>query len=75
MSTHQSLQISGQQLGGRFQYTTRQEGGMGERQTVYRTIPPSATKRAISASAAQRVSFALRLQLIVSISGRAPSES
>ncbi|CAG9535285.1 unnamed protein product, partial [Cercopithifilaria johnstoni] len=46
--------LSGQQLGSRFQYTTRQEG-VGERQTVYRTIPSAGTKKGLSAPAAQRI--------------------
>ncbi|KAM3715908.1 DNA primase DnaG [Dirofilaria immitis] len=42
-----------QQLGNRFQYTTRQEG-VGERQTVYRTIPSAGTKKVLSTPTAQR---------------------
>ncbi|VDK79936.1 unnamed protein product [Litomosoides sigmodontis] len=45
--------LSGQQLGSRFQYTTRQEG-VGERQTVYRTIPSAGPKKGLCASAVQR---------------------
>uniref|UniRef100_A0A0R3RQ39 Myb-like domain-containing protein n=1 Tax=Elaeophora elaphi TaxID=1147741 RepID=A0A0R3RQ39_9BILA len=45
--------LSGQQLGSRFQYTTRQEG-VGERQTVYRTIPSTGTKKGLTVPTAQR---------------------
>ncbi|KAL4003234.1 hypothetical protein ACH3XW_6765 [Acanthocheilonema viteae] len=45
--------LTGQQLGSRFQYTTRQEG-VGERQTVYRTIPSAGTKKGLSAPTTQR---------------------
>ncbi|VIO92229.1 SNF2 family N-terminal domain containing protein [Brugia malayi] len=46
--------LSGQQLGSRFQYTTRQEG-VAERQTIYRTIPSTGTKKGLSAPTAQRI--------------------
>ncbi|VDO79696.1 unnamed protein product, partial [Onchocerca flexuosa] len=45
--------MSGQQLGSRFQYTTRPEN-VGERQTVYRTIPSAGTKKGLSAPTVQR---------------------
>ncbi|VDK25508.1 unnamed protein product [Anisakis simplex] len=43
-----------QMSGTRIQYTTRQEGPS-ERQTIYRTIAPTGTKRTSPANPAQRV--------------------
>ncbi|VDN43322.1 unnamed protein product [Gongylonema pulchrum] len=47
-----------QQFGGRVQYAVRQEGSIGERQTVYRSATSSAVKaRPGTAMSTQRVSF------------------
>ncbi|VDN21662.1 unnamed protein product [Gongylonema pulchrum] len=58
ISSGQQQQQQQQQFGGRVQYAVRQEGSIGERQTVYRSATSSAVKaRPGTAMSTQRVSF------------------